>query len=107
MECFPMELISMHLGKFHIRVAGLLPVLILSFTLVSAGTDTTQRDPYAENTVRAALTDTNGPTYAFTEKVLNRLGDRAAIGLIRVIGEQSSSLRPDQLRRMLQFIQTS
>src|SRR5216684_1345013 len=95
----------MRLDKLNAISAGLLPLLLIMGAQSNAAS-LTEHDPYAENVVRAALIDPSGPVYAFTEKALNRLGDRAAIGLIRLLGEQPA-LTADQIKRVIEFVRMS
>jgi hypothetical protein len=59
-------------------------------------------DPYAEEIIRSALS-TPGVTLSFTEKRLNTLGDRAAVGVIRVVGDESLDT-PEKVSEVLLII---
>ena len=59
-------------------------------------------DPYAEQTIRNTLA-LNGVSPSFVEKDIGRLGDRAAIGLMRVLSEEPL-VRPDQLKNILSIL---
>lgn len=82
-------------------------LLTLSQIVVSQipGDLSDQNDLYAEHVVRNALL-ANGVSFSFTEKEINKLGDRAAIGLIRIIGQEPLA-NPDQITSMLGILQTA
>src|SRR5574341_1856939 len=59
-------------------------------------------DPYGERAVAVALA-IRGITESSTEKALNRMGDRAALGLVKVLGEESPT-EPRQVRQVLSIL---
>jgi hypothetical protein len=59
-------------------------------------------DPYAEQTIRMAIS-LPGISVSSIEKLLNRLGDRAAIGIMRVMADQPLT-RPDQIKTLLSIL---
>jgi len=69
-----------------IPVVTMMSVLLVRPCLAEAAAD--EDDVYGERTVAAAM-QPPGISLSFTEKGVNRLGDRAAIGLIRLLGRRS------------------
>jgi hypothetical protein len=62
------------------------------------------KDLYAESTVAPVLRDSgNNVLTSSTEKAINRLGDRAAVGIMRRIGGESPT-KPEEVRRILSVI---
>lgn len=60
-------------------------------------------DPYAEDLVAGTL-KMNGVITSVSEKQFNRLGDRVAIGIIRVLGGEPLN-QPQQAKVILRIIQ--
>jgi hypothetical protein len=65
----------------------------------------TLSDTYGEQTVSHALS-TKGGSLSFTEKAINRLGDRAAIGLMRLIEDHPVG-NVDQIKDILGVIRNA
>jgi hypothetical protein len=62
-------------------------------------------DPYGEQAVSNALS-VKGGSLSFTEKAVNRLGDRAAIGLMRLFAAQPVA-SPDQVKGILLILRNA
>jgi hypothetical protein len=81
-------------------------VFVALFTLLSAQLTTSQgisgNDPYAEQIVREALS-LHGVSLSFTEKAVNRLGDRAAVALIRILADTPPA-QPEQVTAILSLL---
>jgi hypothetical protein len=81
-------------------------VLLLFFAGVSARRAAAQDDTaYDTSLVKSALQD-NALGVSIIEKRVNRLGDRAAIALIRVL-EDSDLKNPQKVKRVLQVIRVA
>lgn len=65
-------------------------------------TPSDNEDPYGELIISGTLS-LNGVSLSFTEKALNRLGDRAAIGLTRVIADKPPT-QPEQVKAILSIL---
>jgi len=61
-----------------------------------------KEDTYRERDIAAAMSS-NGLSLSFTEKSLNRMGDGAAIALVRILGEKSLT-QPTQVRDVLSIV---
>jgi len=83
----------------------LLLLLLIGSLFADAQTCLDQDDPYAERAIQSALS-LNGVSLSFTEKAINRLGDRAALGLMRAMSNQPLTT-PDQVRGVLSIIRNS
>src|SRR6266849_2441933 len=68
-----------------------------------ASSNPSGEDPYAERTIRTAMA-LNGVSVSFTEKEINRLGDRAAIGIMRMVADQPLT-QPGQVKIVLSILQ--
>jgi hypothetical protein len=80
-------------------------LLLLLCPQSPATTTNVEDDPYGEQAVRNALSS-NGVTFSFTEKAINRLGDRAAVGLMRIIADKTVT-SPDQVKSILSILRTA
>jgi hypothetical protein len=82
-------------------------LLLLLLLCPRSATTTTnaEDDPYGEQAVRNALSS-NGVTLSFTEKAINRLGDRAAVGLMRILADKTVT-SPDQVKSILSILRTA
>ncbi len=58
----------------------------IALLLLMLGSANAQDDPYSENLVREAMT--TPVITSFMEKAVSRLGDRAAIAIIRTLGDK-------------------
>jgi hypothetical protein len=87
------------------RYAALFSLLLISLIQSAMGQSGSGQDPYAEQTVRDAL-KLEGVSLSFTEKAFNRLGDRAAIGLTRVLADTPLT-RPEEIKNILSFLRNA
>jgi hypothetical protein len=83
------------------RHMALCPIM-LSLLFLSAASG--QDDPYSEALVRDALT--SHVTTSFSEKALSRLGDRAAVGIIRTLDDRELG-DPSDAKRILWLLETA
>ena len=79
---------------------GLLVALLVFCAVGEIGlTEESSKDPYSERLVSAVASRT-APLISMQEKAINRLGDAAAIGLIRHVGVQVPST-PQEIEGIL------
>jgi hypothetical protein len=82
------------------RCKPLFAALIVFCTIGQTGfSQQSTQDPYSEQLV-SALASRTTPLISMQEKAVNRLGDRAAIGLVRRLGVQTPS-RPEEIEGIL------
>lgn len=78
-------------------------LIVLLATANSVFAQTASPDPYAEKLVTSLVTSgDNTPILSVQEKAINRLGDSAAMGLIRYVGTQTPT--PKQITKILSVI---
>jgi hypothetical protein len=83
-------------------LVGLLASLVLCFS-ISARSQDEEADQYSIRLVKGLLDQPEGASVSWLDKARDRLGDRAAIALVKIFGEQEL-LQPKNLHRSLQII---
>jgi hypothetical protein len=94
-------LASRNKGDFVNRLLTLLLVFVLGgqFALCQANPE----DPYGEKLVSSFVDHPGAPVISMQEKTVNRLGDGAAVGLIRRLGTHPPAT-PEELQRILTVV---